>query len=441
MTKVKHGSRFVVWDVEYAICDVRYVMCGVRRMAGISLTIFFMLLIGTTVVSAQRVRVGADVLLEKHLDLLMGKRVGVVCNHTSILSNGTHLVDTLLRRGVTITALFAPEHGIRGQAAAGANVENETDARTGLPVLSLYGGTKKPTIEMLHNVDVIVFDMQDVGARFYTYVSTMGYVMMSASEFDKQMIVLDRPNPINGSDIEGPVLDMSLISFLGLIPIPVRHGMTIGEIANMMVKEGLINPSSVNLTVIPMEGWKRTMWFDETALPWISPSPNMRTLSTATVYPGTCLFEATLFTEGRGTERPFEYIGAPGVNKDSAASRLNKLKLPGVTFAPIAFTPKADPVAAPAPKFKDKLCEGVYVKVKDRAAYRPVLTGIMMLTTFKQMYPKKFQFKQGLLDRLVGDTAIGERVLAGTLTRDIMKIFKTDVEHFKKVRKKYLLYR
>ncbi|MBI4811802.1 MAG: DUF1343 domain-containing protein, partial [Ignavibacteriales bacterium] len=301
--------------------------------------------------SAQRVRIGAEILLEMHLDSLVNKRVGIICNHTSLLPNGTHLVDTLQSRGVNITSLFAPEHGIRGNIPAGEEVKNQKDIKTGLTVYSLYGGTKKPTLEMLIDADVLIFDMQDVGARFYTYASTMAYCMMSAAENGKKFIVLDRPNPINGIDIEGPVLDLRLISFVGLFPIPVRHSLTIGELASMIVGEGYINPSNVDLTVIPMEGWKRTMWYDETGLPWIAPSPNMKTLATATVYPGTCLFEATNISEGRGSQKPFEFIGAPKIDSTLLVSKLNKLKLPGVIFSEIKFTPKADSIVAASPKF------------------------------------------------------------------------------------------
>ena len=388
----------------------------------------------------QKVKVGAEVLLEKHLDPLMGKQVGVICNHTSLLPNGTHLVDTLLSRGIKVTTLFAPEHGIRGAVAAGEKIKDSIDRKTGLPVYSLYGKTLKPTIDMLGNVDVLVFDLQDVGARFYTYASTMAYAMEAAAEFGKKFIVLDRPNPINGTDIEGPVLDMTLTSFFGIFPIPVRHGLTLGELASMIVSEGYINPPTVDLTVIPMEGWKRSMWYDETGLPWISPSPNMKTLATATVYPGTCLFEAANITEGRGTPKPFEYIGGPGLNGERLAKKLNSYNLPGVVFKAIEFTPKVDSIAAPNPKFKDKLCRGVYVHVADRKKFRPVLTGVMMLDALRQVYPKKFQLMQGRLDRLVGDTIIGERLMKGSITKNIFDVYKVQIDEYKNIRSKYLLY-
>ena len=390
---------------------------------------------------AQRARVGAEILLEKHLELIKDRKLGVVCNQASVFPDGTHLVDSLLRLGISVKALFSPEHGIRGQAAAGAVVENQTDPGTGLPVYSLYGKTLKPTPEMLLGIDVLVVDLQDVGARFYTYASTMANVMEAARDYSKKVIVLDRPNPINGLDIEGPVLDMTLISFLGLFPIPVRHGLTLGELANIIVGEGWLNYNSkVDLTVVPMEGWKRSMWYDETGLPWVPPSPSMRTLATATVYPGTCLVEATNISEGRGTPKPFEYIGASNLNGPKTASRLAALHLPGVVFTPVTFTPRADPIAAPDPKFKNRPCSGVYVQVTDRRKFRPVLTGIMILAVLHELYPRKFQLMQGRLDRLVGDSLVGEKLMSGAAGKSILDAFKTQLGQFRKLRAKYLLY-
>lgn len=390
---------------------------------------------------AQLVRVGAEVLIEQHFDLIKNKGVGIVCNQASRFPNGTHLVDSLLRLGVAVRALFSPEHGIRGEAAAGARLENRTDSLTGLPVFSLYGKTLKPTLEMLRGVDVLIVDLQDVGARFYTYASTMANTMEAARDYGKKIIVLDRPNPINGVDIEGPVLNMTLISFVGLFPIPVRHGLTLGELAKIIVGEGWLNyNSNVDLTVISMQGWKRAMWYDETGLPWVSPSPNMKTVATATVYPGTCLFEATNISEGRGTPKPFEYIGAPNLNSTKTASHLTALHLPGVAFTPVTFTPRPDSIAAPDPEFKGRICNGVFVRITDRKRFRPVLTGVMMLAVLRELYPRKFQLMQGRLDHLVGDTLIGEQLMKGVVKKNILDAFKTRLEQFRKLRSKYLLY-
>lgn len=390
--------------------------------------------------SAQRVRVGAEVLLSSRMGLLQGKRVGVVCNRTSVLPNGVHLVDTLLRRGVNITVLFGPEHGIRGDAPAGMAVEGGKDSRTGLPIFSLYGGTRKPGPDALAKVDVLLFDIQDVGARFYTYASTMAYVMEAAAENGKRFIVLDRPNPINGVDMEGPVLDLRLISFVGLFPIPVRHGLTLGELAKMIVGEGYINPSTVDLTVIPMVGWKRTTWYDQTGLPWVPPSPNIKTLATAVVYPGACFLEATNISEGRGTPKPFETFGAPKMDGARVAAELERGRLPGVRFVPTRFTPKADSIAAPDPKFKDKPCGAVEIRVTDRKKFRPVQTGVMILSVLKKLYPRTFVVKDGLLDRLSGDEIISQRLEQGKLGKDVFVTFGRESAQYQRVRKKYLLY-
>lgn len=388
----------------------------------------------------ERVRVGAQVLLGERMDLLAGKRVGVICNHTSLLPNGTHLVDTLLRRGIDVTTLFGPEHGVRGISAAGESVGDHKDPATGLQVYSLYGATRTPSPEMLARVDILIFDVQDVGARFYTYAATMAYAMQAAAQNGKQFIVLDRPNPINGVQVEGPRLDMTLRSFLGLFPIPVRHGLTIGELARMIIGEGWIDDTRLDLAVIPMKGWRRTMWYDETGIPWVAPSPNMRTLATATVYPGMCLIEATNISEGRGTSRPFEMIGAPAVDGDSLALALNALALPGVTFSAASFVPVPDSAAAPDPKHKNKRCGGVTLEVTDRAAFLPLLTGLAVIESFQRLFPQKFILREGLMDRLLGDNVPREQLQKGTPPLEIIARLRPQIDEYMKARQKYLLY-
>jgi uncharacterized protein YbbC (DUF1343 family) len=402
---------------------------------------FLLLLLVAYPYARTQVRTGAEILLEKKLNLLQGKRVGVICNHTSILPNGTHLIDTLLKRGITITALFAPEHGIRGKAAAGEEVSDGKDTQTGLSVYSLYGKTVKPAAEMLKDVDVLVFDIQDVGARFYTYMSTMALCMQAAAENSKPFIALDRPNPINGVTIEGPVLDTALKSFVGMFPIPVRHGMTAGELAKMIAGEKWLGRDlKIDLTVIKMEGWKRMMWYDETSLPWNPPSPNMKTLATATVYPGTCFFEGTNVTEGRGTEKPFEYIGAPWIEKDSLALALNGMSLSGVKFEPIEFTPKADSIAAPNPKFNGELCNGISIHVLDRNAFRPVEASLAILLMIQKLYPGKLEIKSGQFDRLTGRKEIREGVQTGASLKRLQEVQSENLKRFESLRRKYLLY-
>ena len=382
---------------------------AMRALVKYFVTLCSFLLALSSMTCAQRVSPGAEVLIREHLDLLSHKRVGIICNHTSLLPNGTHIVDTLVHLGVNVTTLFGPEHGIRGVSSAGEQVGSGADPHTGLPVYSLYGKVKKPTKEMLANVDVLLFDIQDVGARFYTYASTMAYAMEAAAEQKKMFVVLDRPNPINGVDVEGPVLDTAFKSFVGLFPIPIRHGMTLGELAKMIVGEKWIPEApDVELTVIPIAAWKRSMWYDETGLSWIAPSPNMKTLATATVYPGTCLFEGTSVTEGRGTLHPFEYIGAPWIHGDSLAQALNALHLSGVQFEPVDFTPQPDSAAALNPKFNDRLCHGVMFHVTDRVSYRPVTAGIGVLYQIGAMYPDSLRMYGSSFDRLSGSQRLRE---------------------------------
>jgi uncharacterized protein YbbC (DUF1343 family) len=388
---------------------------------------------------AVHVRIGAEILLDKYVDSLSNKRVGVICNQTSILPNGSHLVDSLVSRGVKITALFGPEHGIRGISAAGETVGNGKDRKTGIPVYSLYGKTRKPTPAMLRDVDVLIFDIQDVGARFYTYLSTMAYCIEAASENHKKIIVLDRPNPINGIDVEGPVLDTTFKSFVGMFPVPIRYGLTIGELARMIVGERWIRiDSGIDLQVIPMENWKREMWYDETSLPWMPPSPNMKTLATASVYPGACLFEATNVSEGRGTEKPFEYIGAPWINKDTLAAKLNDEHLEGVQFEPIEFTPHADSIAAPSPKFIDEQCGGIFINVTDRSKFMPAEAAVRIILAIQRLYPNQFAIKRDSFNRLSGINLLDEnnRLPESTNIQSVNQALNV----FNSLREKYLLY-
>lgn len=399
-----------------------------------------LLLLGSMTACGQRVRTGAEVLIEERLGTLDGKRVGVICNHTSVLPGGTHIVDALLEKGVAVTALFGPEHGIRGTAAAGKKVFDTVDAATGLPVFSLYGKTTKPSPGMLAGVDVLLFDIQDIGARYYTYAGTMAFAMEAAAQNGKSFVVLDRPNPVNGVDVEGPVLDMGFRSLIGMFPVPIRHGLTMGELAKMIIGEGWIDDTRLDLTVVEMRGWRRSMWYDQTGLEWIAPSPNMKTLSTATVYPGTCLVEATNLSEGRGTAKPFEYVGAPGLDGEAFADELNAMKLPGVRFTPAAFTPEAGPDAGPSPKFRGKRCGGVEVTVTDRALFRPVLTGLSLILAAAKAEPDRFEIRDGMMDRLLGSDIVRGRLEEGSPAADLLRLNAADFDSYMKRRSGYLLY-
>jgi uncharacterized protein YbbC (DUF1343 family) len=354
------------------------------------------------------VKPGNDVLVERHLSLLEGKRIGVITNHTGRLSDGRYLVDVLLEKRITIVALFGPEHGIRGEAAAGEKLDDTKDEKTGIPVFSLYGPTRKPTPAMLENVDVLVYDIQDVGARFYTYISTMGLAMEAAAERGIPFIVADRPNPLGGDLIDGPVMEDSLTSFVGMYRLPVVYGLTCGELANMINGEGWLgNGKTCQLTVIRMEGWSRAMRWEATGLTWIPPSPNIPTPAVALVYPATCIIEATNISEGRGTENPFATIGAPFINAAVLADAMSRLGLQGVQFHPATFTPGTS-------KFKGIPCSGITLEVTDPLRYRPSYTALSLLHQTRSLYPDKFTLSRSSFLRLMGS----EQVYNGFIRQD-----------------------
>ncbi len=402
---------------------------------------FLPILIILSALLPAQVRVGADVLLEQELSLIRGKRVGLITNHTALLADGRHLADALAALpDVKLTALFGPEHGVRGDAADGATIQNGKDSKTGVPVYSLYGRVTKPTDEMLKNVDVLLYDIQDVGVRFYTFESTLILGMEAAAEHHIPYVVLDRPNPLGGMRVEGPLRVDSLRSFVGWLPVPIAHGMTVGELAMMANDEGWLEHGvKADLRVVRMEGWKRTMWYDETGLRWVRPSPNMATLNTAIVYPGTCLVEGITVAEGRGTERPFEWLGAPFIDGDLWAHALNRLALPGVRFEPIAFIPKEIPGVASNPKFRDRHCAGVFVDVIDRNVFEAVRTGITILSTARALYPDSVQWR-GSIDRLAGTTEVRLAIDQGVDADSLCARWKPEIERFRALRQKYLLY-
>ncbi|KEZ53824.1 exo-beta-N-acetylmuramidase NamZ family protein [Metabacillus indicus] len=380
-----------------------------------------------------KVTPGVEVLLKDEKELLKGKKVGLITNPTGIDSNLNSIVDQLHNDPeIELTALFGPEHGVRGDAQAGSYVEFYIDEKTGLPVYSLYGATKKPTPEMLENVEILLFDIQDVGTRYYTYIYTMAYAMEAAKENNIPIVVLDRPNPQGGDSVDGPVLEPEAASFIGLYPIPTKHGMTVGELASLFNEEFNIG---ADLTVVKMKGWKRSMDYDDTGLPLVLPSPNMPTVSTAFVYPATGLIEGTNLSEGRGTTKPFELIGAPFINSTDLAAELNALSLPGVKFRAASFTPMFS-------KHAGKLSHGVEVYVTDREEFDAVPTGLHIVKTVHDMYPEDFEFlSNNFFDKLIGNTWTRPMILEGAAVSDITDKYKKDLDAFKKVRKEYLIYK
>ncbi len=370
---------------------------------------------------------GLHVLLADQPALLHDRRVGVVTHPPAVMPNLTSAVEALREADVNVTALFGPEHGFDGAAADGATVPDALDPRTGLPVFSLYGPTPEPTAAMLANIDVLVFDMQDIGARFYTYLSTLWHVLRGAARHARSVIVLDRPNPIGGTRVDGPLVAPGYESFVGVAPLPIRHGLTLGELARYFNAEFHMD---ADLTVVTMRGWQRSMWFDETGLPWVPTSPAMPHLSTATVYPGMCLIEGTNLSEGRGTALPFEIVGAPWLKGDTLARSLNRLDLPGVRFRPITFEPWAG-------KHAQQLCAGVQVHVIDRLRFEPIITGLRVIAAARAQQPDRFEFHPSGFDRLYGSARGREMIEAG---ESITAEWAAEVDRFVATTPGYWLY-
>jgi uncharacterized protein YbbC (DUF1343 family)/CubicO group peptidase (beta-lactamase class C family) len=378
--------------------------------------------------AAVPVLAGIDVLRSDGFAALAGKRVGLLTNHTGRARDGAATIDLLASApGVKLVALFSPEHGIRG--VLDSSVPSVKDEKTGLPIHSLYGDTRRPTAEMLNGLDAVVIDLQDVGARFYTYMTSMAYVMEEAAARKVAVVVLDRPNPIGGVQVEGPSLDESAVSFIGYLPaMPIRHGLTMGELARLFNAEKKMN---VNLSVVAMKNWRRDAWFDDTGLTWIGPSPNMRNLHQATLYPGIGAFEGSNISVGRGTDTPFEQVGAPWIDGVRLAEALNGRRLPGVRFYPVRFTPTAS-------KFSGEECQGVFIVITDRNALRPVRVGVELAAALLKLFPGKFDVDASA--RLFGSTAGLSRLRAGDDPATIASGWAGGEGRWRLLRNKYLLY-
>lgn len=389
----------------------------------------------------RKTQTGLERFLNSPPALYRGARVGLICNPASVDSQLTHALDQFsICPHVHLAAGLGPQHGARGDKQDNM-IESEDyfDPRLKIPIHSLYGAHRKPTPEMLSEIDVLFCDLSDVGARVYTFMNTTALAMQACAATGKRFVVLDRPNPINGVAIEGNVLDLQFRSFVGLFSIPMRHGLTMGELARLFNEEFKIG---VDLHVIPMRGWKRTYWMDETGLPWAMPSPNMPTLDTATVYPGTVLIEGTNLSEGRGTTRPFELLGAPFIQPDVFASRLNTCHLPGVHFRPAHFEPAFD-------KWQNEPCGGVQIHVTDRCEFKPFFTGLAVLQAALDLYPKQFEWRQPPfeyertrlpIDILLGSDQIRHQLMTGRDLQSIEATWQQGLESFRRVRERYLLY-
>lgn len=377
------------------------------------------------------IKLGLTTLLQEKAELIKGRSIGLITNATGVdeeLRDNVSLLWTDSR--FDLKALFAPEHGFWGAVQDALSISSAIDDRTKTPVYSLYGENRKPTSDMLENIDVLTFDIQDVGSRFYTFISTMLLSMESAAQCGVTFIVLDRPNPINGIAVEGNVLAPKFSSFVGKHPLPVRHGLTVGELARLFKAELKLD---LELEVVKMQGWRRNMWYDNTGLQWVLPSPNMPTLTTATLYPGTCFIEGTNISEGRGTTKPFELIGAPWISAYQFADELNSLELPGVKFRPAFFTPAFS-------KYKGELCQGIQVHLLDRDLLQPVETGLRIIQKALELYPEDFQWRRSFFDLLAGNDEVRKKLSGGMDVGELVNSWAPKLSAFKEKRLEYLIY-
>lgn len=387
------------------------------------------------------VKLGLEKILNEQIGLLENLRVGLICNQASVNHQFRHAADLFFEHPeINLTTLFGPQHGIRGDVQDNMiETSHSVDKHTGLPVYSLYSETREPTEEMLRNIDVLVFDLQDVGCRVYTFIYTMANAMKACAKFDKKFVVLDRPNPIGGIAVEGNVLEIGHESFVGQYPIPMRHGLTTGELAKLFIKEFAIN---CELEVVRMNNWAREDFYDETDAPWVLPSPNMPTVDTSVVFPATVYFEGTQVSEGRGTTRPFEIVGAPYIDSKEYAEALTSLELSGVIFSPTEFLPTFQ-------KHSGKNCGGVFLHINDRIAFNSVFTGVAMIKTAFDLYPNDFLWKtppyeyvfdRNPFDVIAGTTKIREMLEQKAGWEDLKMFCREGIEDFSLIREKYLLY-
>lgn len=387
------------------------------------------------------IKLGLEKVLENPEKYFGNQRIGLICNQATVNHQFQHAADLFFEHPeINLTTLFGPQHGIRGDVQDNMiETEHSVDAQTELPIYSLYSETREPTESMLSNLDALVFDLQDVGTRVYTFIYTMANAMKACAKFGKKMFILDRPNPIGGKEVEGNILELGHESFVGMFPIPMRHGMTIGELAQLFNNDFDLH---CDLEVITMDGWSREDYADETDTPWVMPSPNMPTVDTAVVFPGTVYFEGTQVSEGRGTTRPFEIIGASYINAKEYADAMTSLKLNGVIFRPIGFMPTFQKEAR-------KVCGGVFVHVTDREIFKPVITGIALAKVAFDLYPNDFKWKnppyeyiydRNPFDVIHGSAKLREAFEEGTAIHDIQSSWTQGEQDFLKQREKYLLY-
>lgn len=431
----------------------KYKFCKNRNIV---LTFFFSIMLSLSLsaekkinfqlasVQSDLVKVGVDRLFNEFSHLIEGKKIALVSNHTARLKNGTHLADTLFNYPhAELVALFGMHFNVRtNDYSLPKDKEIDIDLETGLPKYSLYDEIHKPTHEMLDGVEVIIFDIQEVGARFYEHVNILGFVMEAAAENNIDVIVLDRPNPISGIATDGFITDEKFLFTFGAFgKIPVIHGMTVGEIAKLYNGEGMLKEGvKARLTVIPMLNWKRAMWLDETGLKWIKPSPNLPTLDAILAYTGTCLFEGLNLSAGRGTEKPFQYIGAPWVKNSETVSLLNSIGLSGVEFKEIEFTPEKMDFHSRDPYLSGQVCNGIFVKITNRKLFEPYKVGVAMVWAINKVHPNLMEWNETTMDRLVSTKKLEHMIYSNATPLEIFSSWEHELSMFEEIRKKYLLY-
>ncbi len=389
-----------------------------------------------------RVFSGLDVLEMNQFDILKDKQVGVVTNHTGVNRRGIHLIDLLTDNGVKVSKIFTPEHGFLGNKDAGELVENSREEQTGAQIISLYGKHKIPTEEDMQNIDVLVFDIQDIGSRYYTYISTMTNCLWASAEYNIPFVVLDRPNPVGGNKISGPILNMNFSSFVGMHPIPVRHALTVGELAVMINKNNWHHDSKqTDLTIVQCYNWKRENNFIDNANDWTPPSPNIPNFETALTYVGTCLLEGTNISEGRGTESPFLTFGAPYIQTQDLTDIIQEFSGNGYSIESKTFTPVSIPGKSMYPKYKDKLCNGFEIKIKNPHIFEPFKLGVKIITIIHKRYPNEFEFlSTHFIDKLLGNDEFRNTIEKNGEVEKLIKNWYSQSKEFEEFRKPYLLY-
>ncbi|MBS3819587.1 DUF1343 domain-containing protein [bacterium] len=402
-----------------------------------SMSFLCLLLQGNFSLSQNRVILGNERFVNEFPDSLKKARLGLVVNHTSSLPQGPSLLQALLEKDLPVAAVFSPEHGFRGLQEAGERIKNSRIQE--IPVYSLYGETKKPTPQQMETVDALVYDIQDVGTRFYTYITTLKYTLEAAAEAQKPVYVLDRPNPAGGTLVEGPLLHPEYRSFIGACPIPIRYGLTCGELAQMMKGEGWV-PESLALHVIPMENWKREYFWEDTGLPWIPTSPNIPTPDTALIYPGTGLLGGLTLNQGLGTSHPFLQFGAPWLNPNKVMEKLDGGKKYGIQLTPLNYTPRSLPGKTLHPPYENRTCRGIRVHIREKEKFRSLHFTLHLIKTLKENHPQKIRLHEKNLNLLFGSNRLSEYI-KGTITfNKFLKEIKKEEKEFQNLRQKYFLY-